>query len=112
MLGLIAKGVTALKERALEAILKGLINRKIKPFGSVTRLQIDSRQKTASAQLALKGEPQPTEIRIGSYALVEEDGVTYISVHNLEASKEWLSVVLNEYVAGRKFKVPFRRGGS
>jgi hypothetical protein len=96
----------ALKERAIEATVKRLINHKIEAFGSVTSLQIDSKQRTISAQLALKGEARSIEIKAGAYDVVQESGVTYISFQNLHASKEWIGHVLNEYVAGRRFKVP------
>ena len=71
-----------------------------------TSLQIDSKQRTISAQLALKGEAEPIEIKVGAYEVVQESGTTYISFQNLHASKEWIGGVLNEYVAGRRFKVP------
>lgn len=90
----------------MEATAKRLINQKIETFGSVNSLQIDSRQRTISAELALKGEPQPIAIKIGAYEVIQENGVSYISFQNLHASKEWIGHVLNEYVAGRRFKVP------
>ena len=101
-----ANALTALKERALEATIKRLLNQKLEAFGSVTSLRIDSTQKTISGQLSLKGETQPIEIKIGSYEVIQENGATYISLQNLQASKEWIGSALNEYVAGRRFKMP------
>lgn len=90
----------------MEATVKRLINQKIEAFGSITSLQIDSKQRTISAQLALKGETQPIAIKIGGYEVIQESGVAYISFQNFHASKEWIGNVLNEYLAGRRFKVP------
>lgn len=90
----------------MEATVKRHINQKIEAFGSVTSLQIDSKQRTISAQLALKGETQPIAIKIGAYEVIQENGVAYISFQNFHASKEWIGNVLNEYLAGRRFKVP------
>jgi len=101
-----ANALTALKERALEATIKRLLNQKFEAFGSVTSLRIDSTQRTISGQLSLKGETQPIEIKIGSYEVIQENGVSYVSFQNLHASKEWIGSVLNEYVAGRRFKMP------
>jgi hypothetical protein len=106
MLNSFANALTGLKERALEATAKRLINEKIQAFGSVTSLQIDSRQETISAELALQGEPGPITIKVGAYQVTEENGVSYISCRDLHASKEWIGHVLNEYVAGHRFKVP------
>jgi hypothetical protein len=101
-----ANALTALKESALEAALKRLVNAKLETFGSVTSLRIDSTQRTISAQLSLKGETELIEIKIGAYQVIQENGATYISFQNLHASREWIGSVLNEYVAGRRLKVP------
>jgi hypothetical protein len=106
MLNSIANAIIALKQRAVEVTAKRLINRRIAPFGSVTSLHIDSKERTLFAQLALKGETQPIEIKIGSYEVIQENGLDYIIFQNLHASKEWIGSILNEYVAGRRFKVP------
>jgi hypothetical protein len=106
MLSSFTNALTALKERAMEATAKRLINHKIEAFGSVTSLQIDSGQRTVSAELALKGETRPTTIKVGAYEVTEENGVSYLSCRNLHVSKELIGHVLNEYVAGRRFQVP------
>jgi hypothetical protein len=106
MLSAIANAIIALKQRAVEATAKSLINRRIATFGSVTSLHIDSKERTLFAQLALKGETQPIEIKIGSYEVIQENGLQYIIFQNLHASKEWIGSILNEYVAGRRFRVP------
>jgi hypothetical protein len=106
MLNSLANALTAVKQRAIEATAKRLINQKIIAFGSVTSLQIDSKQRTISAELALKGEAEPIAIKIGAYELIEENGVSFISCRDLHSSKEWIGHVLNEYVAGQRFKVP------
>jgi hypothetical protein len=110
MLSSFANALTALKERALEATIKRLVNAKLETFGSVSSLRIDSTQRTISAQLSLKGETELIEVKIGSYEVIQENGATYISFQNLQASKEWIGSALNEYVAGRRFKVPAAGG--
>src|ERR1035437_5481066 len=90
MLSAIANAIIALKQRAVEATAKRLINRRIATFGSVTSLHIDSKERTLFAQLALKGETQPIEIKIGSYEVIQENGLEYIIFQNLHASKEWI----------------------
>ena len=89
----------------MEATAKRLINQRIAAFGSVTSLRIDSKLRTLFAELALKGETQPIEIKAGAYEVIQENGVAYISFQHLHASREWIGNVLNEYVAGRKFKL-------
>ena len=106
MLNMLANALGAVKDRATEASAKALINQKFEDIGSVTELQIDSKQGTISAQLALKGEAAPISINIGAYELIQENGVTCISFHGFAASREWISALLNRYLAGHKLQVP------
>ena len=106
MLKIFANALSAVKDRAIEASAKSLINQKINGIGRVTELQIDSRQKTISAQMVLKGETAPISINIGAYELVQENGVTCISFKGFTASREWISALLNRYLTGHKLQVP------
>jgi len=106
MLKIFTNALSALKDRAIEASAKALINQKIEGIGRVTEIQIDSKQKTISAQVALKGETVPISINIGAYELVQENGVTCISFKGFTASREWISARLNRYLTGHKLQVP------
>jgi hypothetical protein len=90
----------------IEASVKAFINAKIEKFGAVTWLEIDRDHKTIAADLALKGEAAPIWIKASSYQVSERDGQTYFTVRGLEASREWVGAVLNEYLAGREIRVP------
>ncbi|SPE51196.1 conserved hypothetical protein [Verrucomicrobia bacterium] len=94
------------KDGAVEMVAKTFLNREIERFGAVMKLEIDSKAKTMWAELALKGETGPIAVKIGRYELVQENGVTAISFQGATCSREWISVVLNEYLADRKFQVP------
>jgi sporulation protein YlmC with PRC-barrel domain len=59
MLKIFANALSAVKDRAIEASAKALINQKIQVIGRVAELQIDSKQKTISAQMVLQGETAP-----------------------------------------------------
>ena len=106
MLKIFTNALNAVKDRAIVASATSLINQKIEGIGRVTELQIDSKQKTISEQVALKGEAAPISINIGAYELVQENGVTCISFKGFTASKEWISALLNRYLTGHKLQVP------
>jgi uncharacterized Fe-S cluster-containing MiaB family protein len=106
MLKIFTNALSVLQDRAIEASAKSLINQKIEGIGRVTEIQIDSKQKTISAQVALKGETVPISINIGAYELVQENGVTCISFKGFTASREWISALLNRYLTGHKLQVP------
>lgn len=96
----------AARDKAVEATARSFINRKIEQFGNVTRLEIDSRQKTVLLEIVLKGEVSPIGVHITRYELSEKDGETYITILQLDASREWLSAAANQYLIGRPVKIP------
>ncbi len=98
--------LVSLKEGAVEAGAKAWINQQIQNFGTVTNLVINSRQKTIFIEAALKGEPGPIKVNISDYELVQTAKATYIVLKRIEASREWVSAVLQEYVAGQRLQVP------
>lgn len=98
--------VTGFKEGAVEAGAKAYINRKIQSFGTVTNLQIDSQGKTIALEASLKGEAAPVFVKVVNYEVVSAPGATYLVFARFEASREWLTALLNEYVAGQRLPVP------
>jgi hypothetical protein len=96
----------AFKDRAVAAAAKVLINRKIANFGEVTELRLDNQRKTAGLELQLKGEALPISLEIGSYELSAEGNQDFVSLWELRSSREWITIVLNEYIVGKKFPVP------
>ncbi len=98
--------LTRVKDRALGLSVKAFINREIKEFGAATKVEVDSDAKMIRVQAALKGETSPVAIEARPYELSEENGIAYISFTKATASREWLAVVLNKYVAGQKFEIP------
>ncbi len=106
MFGSLGDALSAVKDRAIEACAKAWVNREIEKFGSVTDLRLDSRQRTLAAQLALNGETSTIDVHAGSYDLIRENGMTFISFRDFRSSREWIGNVLNQYVAGRKFRLP------
>ncbi len=106
MFSSLSNALAAVKDRALEACAKTMVNQQIEKFGQVTELHIDSQARTVSAQLALNGEPATIEIQAGQFEVIQENGQSFISFRNFRASREWLGGLLNQYIAGRRFPVP------
>ena len=100
------KALSSLKQQGVQLSLKAIINRRIKKVGTMTRIEIDPRNKTVNMELDLKGETAPIVIKSAEYALTKTDEGTFIEFKELSASREWLTVVLNEYVAGRPLPIP------
>lgn len=106
MLESFSRAFKAVKEGAIEVAAKAYLNRKIGNFGSVTRLEIDPRAGTVSVEVQLKGEVSPIAVNVGSYTLVQKGDAQYITLRDVRASREWIGLAVEEYVAGREFKIP------
>jgi hypothetical protein len=102
----ITNALGGVKDRATGASAKAYLNRKLQNFGEVTRVLIDSNEKTAQIEVVLKGEAAPIWLKVRSYQLSERNGEGFIRINSVEASREWIGLALTEYVVGREFPVP------
>ncbi len=106
MLDKIGNALAAIKDAAVENAARSFLDRYLENFGSVTRFEIDSRQKKVVAEVSLKGEAAPVALSAGRYELTETDGQSWITLYEFSASREWVAAALKRYVEGRKIKIP------
>ena len=76
----------------------------LKPYGTLTELDIDSEKKTLALTLELKGESQPVQIRIKHYELVEREDETYLELGEIETSREWVNTLLRDHLTEKVIK--------
>jgi hypothetical protein len=85
-------------ERALQTFLWD--------YGRMLNLKLDSRQKTVQCEVLLKGETHPITLDVHQYEILTEAAGTFVVIRKASASREWLAVVLENFVCGKKFPVP------
>jgi hypothetical protein len=95
-----------IKDRVAGPFAGIFLNALIKKYGTMTNLQIDSKNKTITCELDLKGEPAPLKINCLNYQLVEEGGETFFEITRIDTSREWITVLCDEYVKNRRIKLP------
>ena len=95
-----------IKDQATGPLAGLFFNVLLKPYGTMTNLQIDSKNKTITCELDLKGESTPLKINCLSYRLVEEGEATFFEITRVETSREWINVLCDEYLKQRRFKLP------
>lgn len=80
--------------------IRSEINRGVlKPYGKLTRLEIDRENRTIRAEMDLKGETESVRIKISNYRLVQEAGKNpVLEPGTIEASREWLDALLKTLV--------------
>lgn len=98
--------ITRPKDALLSTCIKPFIQTKLKPYGTMTSLNIDSVAKSIDITLDLKGEPAPVEIHVRNYQLVETHGNTSIRIGEIETSREWINRLLQAYLPEEQKTIP------
>ena len=94
------------KGKAIDAAARLWLQQKLKRFGTMTSLHIDSKQKTIRLELELKGESTPITVEVDGYELVQQNDETFLRLKNVSTSREWMTVLMREFLPGQQFKVP------
>jgi hypothetical protein len=92
-----------LPRRAQIEKVRAEINRNLlKPYGKITRLEIDKINKTINADLDLNGEKESVRITLSSYRLIQkEDKNPLFEPGTIEVSRDWLNALLKTLVKTR-----------
>jgi hypothetical protein len=85
-----------------ERALQGTIQR----YGRMLNLSIDSRNRSLQLEMLPKGEERPVTILVERYEVVTENQTTFLVIHKASASREWLTVLINDFLIGRRLPVP------
>jgi len=87
-------------------LLLKTINYKIKRIGIMLDLKINPDTKSIDVSVLLVGEESPLDVSIKSYELLSKDDKDYIKLGDIETSKTWLNIVLDEFVKGDEVELP------
>ena len=82
-----------------DPIIKGgvnfyLNNLILKPYGTMTKLEINKEKKTIEIELDLKGEDKPIQLKLVNYELSQVGSDSIFNPGTPSASREWLSALL------------------
>src|SRR5436853_5352312 len=92
-----------LVEKAAVAVLNQAV---LKPYGTMTKLKLDTTLRSIDAELELKGEMQPVRIQIHQFEIREEGEHTYAVIKSMETSREWLTTLGRNFAVDKPFEIP------
>lgn len=95
-----------MKDATLSKGVKIAINHKVKEYGKMIKLNLDSDNKMIELQLLLDGEKEPLHVTVNHYKLSEEHGRHYLVAENIVTSRAWINTVASQYLHGQKFEIP------
>ena len=76
----------------------------------MTEFSIDTKSKRVRVRLELLGENEPIDVEILRYSLHDKGHATYITIEEVNSSREWLTAALREFIVGQDFAIPAKAG--
>ena len=94
------------KDAVLSAVGRLLINKwGIAKYGAITSLVLDSKSKTISFSLTLKGEKEPIDVEM-RYRVEKQSGTSVLLIDSAHCSREWANLALNDFVSPEMRRIP------
>jgi len=94
------------KDIALSATIKKLLNMKIENYGTINLLELDSNEKTMKIDVSLKGEETILQAKVHKYSIEQKGEEYFLVLHDVETSREWINLVIEDYLNKEEFKLP------
>ena len=91
-----------MKDMALSKTATVAINSKIKPYGEVIYVELDTKKHTIELEILLKGEVEALKVFIGKYILKDNN----IIISDIITSREWINKLADDYIVRKPFKIP------
>ena len=83
-----------------------MINSKIKNFGNVSKLNLDTKNKKIHLDVDLKGEEKILGLTVNSYSFKEKNDKYYLIISDITSSREWLTIVFKSYMDKQELEIP------
>jgi hypothetical protein len=97
----------ALKDSLASRAAKSMLAGRIERYGQLTELRIRSKEKMLLVQVMLTGEAEEILIVVDRYRVVPaEAGKIAIVIDAITASREWLQLLLEDFVVGQSIQIP------
>jgi len=94
------------KDVALEKALVMLLRPKFERYGEVQSFTLDTSAKKLSAEIMLRGESTPLIISEARYRIEQRADDSFLVVHKVKVSKEWLQNLLADHFPEITLKIP------
>jgi hypothetical protein len=104
--GLLNDPAPGYRDRAISAALKKILEPRVKRYGRLARITLDSAQRSILIELLLHGETEPVALSIGRYDIVTEAERRFLVMHDIRASREWIERLAQDFLEGRTMRIP------
>ena len=94
------------KGQAVSMAGRQFLNAYLEKYGTMLNFSVQPDTKTITAEILLKGESSPLRLTLGGYEIGGPPDKPTLRIANATASREWLEVVLKEYLVGKPIDLP------
>ena len=95
-----------LRDGLASGAVKSLLGGRIERYGRLLDLRIHSRARSLSAVVLLAGEREEIAAEVGKYRIVGERGAHALVVDRVSASREWIQLLLEDFLVGKRLPIP------
>jgi len=97
----------ALKDSLASRAAKSMLAGRMERYGQLTDLRIRSKEKMLFVEVLLAGEAQEIRIEVSRYRITAgEGGKVALVIESISASREWLQLLLEDFVVGQPIPIP------
>lgn len=96
----------AMKDSALGIGMRAFFNDRFGEYGEVRDCTVDTAAGRIVAHVLMRGERDPITITIDRYELLQEDSKVFIVIRKLTTTRQWITLLLNRVLDGRRFEIP------
>jgi hypothetical protein len=96
----------AAKDRLAGEAARAYLNGRMRRYGRIEQLRLDSRERRIALDVRLEGEAEPISVEVLSYRLEASEGPPRVTVLAVKSSRPWIELALAEHVVGRAFPLP------
>ena len=94
------------KGQAVSLASRQILNSYLAKYGTMLNFSVQPDTKTIDAEILLKGELAPIKVTLSGYEISGPADRPTLRVEKVAASREWLEVVLREFVEGKPIDLP------
>lgn len=105
-MSLLKNFLDAAKGPAVSLAGKQFLSSYLQKYGKMLNFSVQPDTKRIYAELLLKGEEKPIKLTLDGYEITGPADKPTLRVAKTSASREWLEVVLKEFVEGKPIELP------
>ena len=94
------------KGQAVSMAGRQFLNAYLEKYGTMLNFSVQPETKTITAEILLKGESSPLHLTLTGYEIAGTADKPVLRIAQTSASREWLAVVLKEFVEGKPIELP------